>query len=506
MTRGERVIAFIERYCYVPEGAKVGKPLVLEQFQRDFILDVYDGESRRGRLTRRAILSIARKNGKSGLIAALILVHLVGPEAKANSQIVSGALSREQAALVFDLSSKMVKFSPELSKIVRIIPSSKRLIGLPMNVEYKALAAEGKTAHGLSPVVAILDETGQVTGSQDAFIDAIITSQGAHENPLLLVISTQAANDTDLLSVWIDDAKDDPQTVLHIYSAPKEADVLDKSGWYAANPALDKFRSLEDMRQMAEQASRMPSFENTFRNLYLNQRVSMHSPFISKNAWLACAGKPVAIEDCDEIYGGLDLSARTDLTAFCLYGKKDELWHTYVYFWTPEKGLIERSKRDRAPYDVWVNQGFIKTTAGATIDYEWVARELVDICEGLNITAIAYDRWRIEILKKELERIGVELPLVEFGQGFKDMSPAVDALEEKILNGSLRHGGNPVLTMCANNATITRDPANNRKIDKSKSSVRIDGVVALAMAAGIAEKMHETLAPIDDFISNPLVL
>ncbi len=505
MTRGEKVIHFIERYARVPEGAHVGKPLILEQFQKDFILDVYDGDMRRGRKTRRAILSIARKNGKSGLIAALILVHLVGPEAKANSQIVSGALSREQAALVFELSSKMVNQSPELSKLVRIIPSSKRLIGLPMNVEYKALAAEGKTAHGLSPIVAILDETGQVSGSTDPFIDAIVTSQGAHESPLLLVISTQAPNDNDLLSLWIDDAKDSPDTVCHVYAAPQGAGVMDEEAWSAANPALGKFRSLDDMRQMAEQASRMPSFENTFRNLNLNQRVSMHSPFISRSVWESCAGEPCPIEECEEIYAGLDLSARTDLTSMVLYGRKDNLWNAYPYFWTPQNGLFDRAKRDRAPYDAWANMGLIKTCAGSSIDYEFLAREIAELCEGLDIIAIAYDRWRMDILKKELEKIGVELPLAEWGQGFKDMSPAIDALEEKILNGTLRHGANPVLTMCANNAVVSRDPAGNRKLDKSKTSVRIDGIVALAMAAGIAERLHESNGKIDDFIHNPLI-
>ena len=162
MTRAARIIEFIERYCVTPEGASVGKPLVLAEFQKQFLRDVYDNPNG----TRRAILSIARKNGKSGLIAGLLLAHLVGPEAKQNSQIVSGAMSREQSALVFSLASKMVMQSPKLSSLVRIIPSGKRLLGLPLNTEYKALAADGKTAHGLSPVLAILDEIGQVRGPQ----------------------------------------------------------------------------------------------------------------------------------------------------------------------------------------------------------------------------------------------------------------------------------------------------------------------------------------------------
>ncbi len=225
MTRAEKVIQFIERYCVTPDGAHVGKPMVLADFQKKFIRDVYDNPAG----TRRAYLSIARKNGKSGAIAALLLAHLVGPEAVLNSQIVSGAMSRDQAALVFNLASKMVQQSPKLAKIVRIIPSGKRLLGLNMNTEYKALAADGKTAHGLSPVLAILDEMGQVRGPQSDFIDAITTSQGAHANPLMLVISTQAASDADLLSIWLDDAKtsDDPRIVSHVYAAPEGCDLMD---------------------------------------------------------------------------------------------------------------------------------------------------------------------------------------------------------------------------------------------------------------------------------------
>lgn len=238
MTRGGRVIAFIEAYCLVPEGEHVGKPIQLDAFQRKFILEVYDNPHG----TRRAILSIGRKNGKTALIASLVLVHLVGPEAKLNSQIVSGALSRDQAAIVFALAAKMIQLSPKLSAVARIVPSGKRLIGLNKNVEYRALAADGHTSHGLSPILAILDELGQVRGPQSDFVDAIITSQGAHAAPLQVTISTQAPNDADLLSVWIDDAlaSGDRHTVCHLYAAPKECSLDDEAGWAAANPALGK--------------------------------------------------------------------------------------------------------------------------------------------------------------------------------------------------------------------------------------------------------------------------
>ncbi|WP_287740682.1 terminase TerL endonuclease subunit [Diaphorobacter sp.] len=488
MTRAARVIEFIQRYCLVPDGAQVGQPLVLDEFQKEFIRDVYDNPHG----TLRGILSIARKNGKTGLIAGLLLAHLVGPEAKQNSQIVSGAMSREQAALVFNLACKMVQLSPKLSSLVKIIPSGKRLIGLPLNVEYKALAADGKTAHGLSPVLLIGDEWGQVRGPQSDFIDALLTSQGAHANPLQLVISTQAANDADWLSVQIDDARasKDPRIVCHVYEAPEGCDLLDEAAWRAANPALGTFRSLDDLREQLTQAQRMPSMENSARNLLLNQRVSTVSPFISPDVWKACATPTQFCAD-GPVFAGLDLSARTDLTALVIVGQVDGVWHVKPFFWTPEQGLADRARRDRAPYDVWHRQGHLRTTPGATVDYEHVAADMLEILADMDVQAIAYDRWRIDLMRKELDRLGADLPLVEWGQGYKDMAPALDALEAELLNGRIAHGMHPVLTMCAANAVVTKDPTGARKLDKAKATGRIDGLQALAMAMGVASRAEQ---------------
>ncbi|MCK2183516.1 terminase large subunit [Halomonas getboli] len=502
-TRGERVIQFIERYCRVPEGKLVGQPIQLAKFQKRFILDVYDNPHG----TTDGYLSIARKNGKTGLIAGILLAHLVGPEAQQNSQIVSGAMSREQAAIVFNLACKMIQLEPRLAEIIHITPSGKKLIGLPMNVEYKALAAEGKTAHGLSPILAILDEVGQVRGPQSDFIDAITTAQGAHDAPLLLAISTQAANDADLFSVWLDDAarSKDKRIVSHVYEAPKDAKLHSKRAWKAANPALDLFRSREDMEKQARKAARMPSFENTFRNLNLNQRVSTVSPFVSQDVWKACGKKPKPLSECVAIYGGLDLSARTDLTSCVLIGRDEQgIAHVHPFFWTPEQGLHERAQKDRVPYDAWARDGWLRTTPGATVDYSFVASEIAELLGDVDAELIAFDRWRIDVFKKDADALGIELPLAPFGQGFKDMSPALDILEADLLNSRIRHGKHPVLTMCAANAVVTKDAAGNRKLDKHKATGRIDGMVALAMALGCAGHAEEA-DDINDFLSDPII-
>lgn len=505
LTRGERVIGFIEKYCCVPEGKLVGQPMRLDQFQKDFILAVYDNKVP----TTKGILSIARKNGKTGLIAGIVLAHIAGPEARLNSQIVSGAMSRDQAALVFKLASKMVMLSPELSARVRIVPSSKILVGLSKNVEYQALSAEAKTKHGLSPVLAILDEVGQVRGPSDDFVDAIITAQGAHDDPLLLVISTQAPNDADLLSLWIDDALNskDKSIVCHVYTADKEADLGSRKEWKAANPAMGTFRSVADMENMHKMASRLPSFEPTFRNLNLNQRVEMTAPFVSRNTWKNNGGEV----DMDvfynyPVYGSLDLSARNDLTAAVFIAITETKVHVACKFWTPADTLEERAKRDRAPYPVWVASGHLTAIPGNTIDYEVVARDIEDFTQGMDLQKLAYDRWRIDIFKKELARLGIELPLVPFGQGFKDMSPAIEVLEAALVNSNMLHGSNPVLTMCMANVRVESDPAGNRKFNKAKSTGRIDGGVALVMAHGVAASELDEDGDIGGFLRNPVIV
>lgn len=505
LSRAEQAIRFIEKFCIAPEGMHVGQPIKLEPFQIKFFEDLFSED----RKVRRAIWSMARKNAKTAGIAMVVLVFLVGPEAVKNSEIVSGAMSRDQAAKVFDYCSKMINMSERLSAVVRIIPSKKMLVGLPMNVTYYASAADSKTAHGKSPLIVIMDELGQVRGPRSEFFEALETAQGAYEDPLLIIISTQAANDSDLLSIIIDDALtgQDPETICHLHTAPEGCDIMDEKAWYAANPALGTFRSMADVRKMAEQAKRMPSQEAKFRNLYLNQRIETTNPLIARQSWQKCKGSYPPLEQLENLFAALDLSGKTDLTALTIAGDhvKSKTWVAHTFFWTPEKGLLERAKRDRAPYDIWVKKKLIRTCPGATVDLEWVAHDIQKICAGLNIIAMAYDRWRVDIIKKEFEKIGFDVPLVEYGQGFKDMGPAIDAIEGKILNATLRHGDNPVMNMCATNAVSVSDPVGNRKLDKRRTTGRIDGMVTLAMAAGISERPHEVEGDLDGFLKNPLI-
>jgi len=434
--------------------------------------------------------TVSLYNAKTTLSAFLLVLHLCGPEARPNSQLYSAAQSRDQAAILFALAAKIVRMSEDLNQFLIIRDTAKQLFCPELGTLYRALSAEASTAYGLSPVFTVHDELGQVKGPRSELYEALETAAGAQDSPLSIVISTQAPTDADLLSLLIDDAKrgTDPKLKLFMFSAPETLDPFSDKALQAANPALGDFLNADEVRAQAEDARRMPSRESSFRNLILNQRVSQRSPFIPRAIWEACGGEPdEEVFRIGPVYIGLDLSARNDLTALAMVAKGDDgIWNARLEFFAPLSGIVDRSHRDRAPYDVWEKEGIITATAGASVEYETVAERLIDLCDTYQVAAIAFDRWRIDVLLTELKRMGAELPIHPFGQGFKDMSPALDAVESEMMNGKLRHGNNPLLTWCASNAIAVRDPAGGRKLDKAKSTGRIDGLVALTMAMGRA--------------------
>lgn len=353
-----------------------------------------------------------------------------------------------------------------------------------MAVEYQAVSAEASTAHGKSPVVAILDEVGQIKGPRSDFVDAITTAQGAYQNPLLVYISTQAPTPRDFFSIIIDDAikYQLPDTICHVYAADEDADIMDENAWRDANPGLGIYRSLADVRAQAERAIRIPSFEPTFRNLILNQRVEANSPFVSRKIWEENGAKPNDLKN-KKVYGGLDLSSVSDLTALILVSEEGDVESR---FWLPAEGLREKAKQDKVPYDLWEKQGYLLTTPGRAIEYEYIALQLISIFNSYDVQQINFDRALMKFLMPWLIKAGMSERQLEkfkdFGQGFFSMTPALRDLETKLLQQKLKHGMHPILTMCAGNAVIETDPAGSRKFAKNKSTGRIDGMVSLAMA------------------------
>jgi phage terminase large subunit-like protein len=463
---------------------------------------------------RRAILSLARKNGKTALTAAIALAHLIGPERIENGEIYSAANDREQASIVFRIAAQIVRADPELSEVLRVVDSTKTITNYGNGSFYRAISAEHGTKHGFNPSVVIYDELAQAKGR--LLYDVLDTSMGARREPLFIVISTQSNDPEHVLSRLIDDGlnSDDPTIVCHLFAVPDDCpDIYDPTVWKKANPALNDFRDLADFKALASKAKRMPAEEPKFRNLFLNQRVSPVSSLIPQAEWMACAA-PAEFVDGEAVYLGLDLSSVNDLTALLMVSADPKDDRVRAFLWKPLDTLAEHSQRDfgagNRRYEEWNKDGHLLATPGRTIDKGMVATTVAELCSRYKVLGLAYDRWRIEDLLKEFDRIGFRaheegeqgdgLKIVKWGQGWQDMAPAIDALEKSVMERRLKHPSNPVLTWNIANTVARTDPSGNRKLDKNAARFRIDGAVALAMCLGLKARDRTTTPSYHIFI------
>jgi phage terminase large subunit-like protein len=505
LSRAERVIAFIEELP-VTKGILENTKFRLLEFQKEFISAIYDPVARDGRrMVRLALLSIGRKNGKTGLIVGIALAHLVGPEAENRGEIGSAANDREQAALVFEEIEAIIDRVPWMDAVTNVQRFKKliEVIGEPPGGKgkgsvYEALSSDAKTKHGMSPSLWIYDELAQ--SAKRELLDTLMTSQGGRSEPLGIVISTQSARTDHPLSEMIDKGEqinageiDDPTFVSRLYAAPDGCDLMDRDAWCASNPALGAFRDEADLETLALRAQQSASFESAFRNLYLNQRVDAVDRAINRADWEACS-EHVELGDLKgkRCFAALDLGSTSDLTALSAYWP--EIYASHSWQWVPRERIRERVETDRVPYDAWERDGHIMATPGRARDNKAIIRKLVWLCDTFDVGAVGYDRWRIEDLIKELEDEGlgtIAEKLVPFGQGFKEMAPAFDDFEAVLIEHKLKHGGSPVMRWQASNLIVQRDEAGNRKPDKRRSFDKIDGVVSLIMAVGVASRSKD---------------
>jgi phage terminase large subunit-like protein len=497
LSRLERVFAFLEALP-ITKGKLAGEKMKLLDNQRAFVAELYGRELDQVKL---GIFSEPRGNGKTGLIAGLMLCHLLGPESEARGECYSAGIDRLQASLIFNEMEAIIVDVPgfrERCNIQRFRKVIEVLAGDGKGSKYESLSADSRRAHGLAPSFWAYDELAQTKDRH--LLDNLQTAMGKRKRSLGLVISTQAASDVHPLSELIDDGLkgNDASVVVHLTTAPTDADPFDQDVIRKVNPALGIFLDESDIFSEAERARRMPSFESAFRNLRLNQRIA---PFgrdllFTADLWDEGAGAvdEAIFLDGRPVYGGLDLSACIDLTALVLAAEDDDgVVHFKPYAWTPTERLEERQTTDRAPYDVWINRGHLTAVPGAAIDYDFVAFKLGELSESMNLARVNYDRWSIKHLKQALARHGVAVQLEPMGQGYASMGPAVNELERLVAAKRIRHGGAPLLRWCFSNAITIKDPAGNRKLDKSKSYSRIDVAVAAVMAVG-AMKCQETPA------------
>lgn len=502
----EQVIAFIETLPLTRAKKVKGRlpRLKLRPWQKAFIRAVLATDPAGKRMVRTAVLTMARKNGKTQFAAALALAALCGPLAEERGEVYSAAVDRNQAALLYRELKAFIEADEELSARIIIRDFNKSLEDTETGSIYQALSADAKSKHGFNASFVVYDELAQAPNRE--LFDVLTTSSGTREAPLTLVISTMSANPHAVMSELVDYGRQvnesivqDPTFHATILTTPMDADIWDEASWYASNPALGDFRSLQEMRAYAAQARRIPARESTFRLLYLNQPVEADERWIAGDVWDGCRGDV----DLDALrgercYAGLDLGSTKDLTSLALwFPDKGAL---LSWSWIPADTVRARVETDRVPYDHWIREGLIETTPGAAVNRRHIATRLVELSAAFDLRAVAFDRWRIEDLQVILAEEGIVLPLTPFGQGYKDLGPAVDLFETLVLRGELTHTGNPVLTWALSNVALEQDPAGARKLSKDRSRERIDPVAAAVMAVAVAAKDKPAPVPSVDVV------
>ncbi len=482
-------VSFIECLCHT-KGTWAGKPFDLIDWQEQIVRDVFGILKPNGyRQFNTAYVEIPKKQGKSELAAAVALLLTCG-DGEERAEVYGCAADRQQASIVFDVAADMIRMCPALSKRTKILTAQKRIVYLPTNSFYQVLSAEAYTKHGLNIHGVVFDELHAQPNRK--LFDVMTKGSGdARMQPLYFLITT-AGTDTGSICYEthqkavdiMEGRKVDPTFYPVIYGAGMDEDWTDPKVWRRANPSLGITVGIDKVRAACESAKQNPGEENSFRQLRLNQWVKQSVRWMPMQKWDACAF-PV---DEDELegrvcYGGLDLSQTTDITAFVLVfppRDEDEKYTVLPYFWIPEDNVPLRVNRDHVPYDVWERQGVLQTTEGNVVHYAYIEKFIERLGERFNIREIAFDRWGAVQMVQNLEGMG--FTVVPFGQGFKDMSPPTKELMKLVLEQKIAHGGHPVLRWMVDNIFIRTDPAGNIKMDKEKSTEKIDGAVAMVMA------------------------
>jgi phage terminase large subunit-like protein len=488
---------FFERYLVHTKGEFARKRFVLDDWQRDTVIrplfgwkSVATGKRR----YRRTWIEVPRKNGKSTLTAGIGLLLLIG-DAEPGAEIYSAAADRDQASIVFTEASRMVAMSPDLSKVCELY---KRAIIVPeLGASYKVLTSDAGTKHGLNPHGILFDEM-HTQPNRDLY-DTLRTATGARAQSLEVYITTAGDSRTSIayelhkhaLQVRAGVVEEDTFLPV-IYGADQEDDWTDPKVWAKANPSLGKTIKIGTLREECEHAQLVPSYQNTFRRLYLNQWVEQSTRWLPMDRWDASAGEVTwqALPDLLEgrrCFGALDLSTTTDITALGLvFPPEDEgePWHALVELFAPAENIKRRGDRDGVPYPEWARIGALTATEGNVVDYGVVRAAVAKAAERYRLQKLAFDRWNSSHLVNELTEDGV--PMEAFGQGFASMSAPSKEFEKLVVSAQLAHGGHPVLRWMANNVASKTDPAGNIKPAKDKSGDRIDGIVAVIMAIGMS--------------------
>ncbi len=482
-----KAIGFIETFCTHTKGELTGKQLLLEDWQKKIVGDLFGWKNKKTNLRkyRTAYIQIPRKNGKSTMCAAIGL-YMLFADSERGSEIFSAAGDRAQAGIVFEIAKQMIINNIELTKRSKVFRNS--ITNESKGNFYQAISSDSKTKHGFNANCVIFDEL-HTQPNRDLW-DTLLTSTGARRQPLCIAITTAGYDRQSICWEIYNYAKQVENKIIKdesfyscIYEAEIDDDITEEKVWKKANPNYGISLRKEYMKRESQRAVDVPSYQNTFKRLMLNIWTDSVTAWITPKEWEACEGeidlKKLKGKAC---WAGLDLASTRDISALVLLFKEDDKFLLVPYCFIPEENARKRSEKDKVDYMTWIRDKHIIATSGDVADYNFIKHKIKELVTEFNIQSIAYDRWNASQLVIDLTNDGV--PMAPFGQGFLSMSAPTKEFEKIILGEQLVHNGNPVMSWAINNVAIQEDPAGNLKPNKAKSTEKIDPVVAAIMSLG----------------------
>lgn len=440
-------------------------------------------------------------------LAAGVLLYLLLGTGKTDQRIYSASGDRAQASLIYHAASRMVRQDPTLDRLCLTYDGYKRIVHEPSGNVYEALSSEAYSKHGLGPSAVLFDEVHVLRDRE--FHDVLTTGFGARTEPLTWYITTAGWDRLSLCyQLWShaeavrDGLRQDPTFLPILYAASKEMDWRSEDTWRLAMPALGDFCSIEFIREEYQRALHEPSFENTFKQLYLNLWTEQAERWIGMDRWAACGTMPLVEDDFDgrECFGGLDLAQTGDMAAFSrVFQEPSGGFGVLCRFYAPEQGRWRDEPQNRELYRVWAQQGCLTLTPGEEIDFNRIEADVVAADERTPISLLLADRaFALQLCTRLMNTHGFGERVQFLPQTPIRLNEPTLELERLVNSGKFRHGGHPVLSWNAQNATVRRNATGLILLDKSRSSGRIDGLAATvnAIAAAISSAEADATSPL----------
>lgn len=505
--RADHVVQFFEELLVHTKGKHARKRFLLRKWQSEEILrpifgrvvwsDEHQAYVRQYRI---AYVEMARKNGKSQLLAGIMLYLLFG-DGEYSAELFGVAKDRRQASLVFDVAAQMVLLSPVLSRAARVIHSTKRIVRADTNSVYQVIASDAASALGSNPSGVAADEI--LAWPKSDMWDALRSGMGSMDRiqPLMVAATTAPADDSSFgadLHNEMQRVVDDPNRAPHVFAwirnLPREADIFDESNWYVPNPALGDFLSLDEMRKMSVEAQNDPARELSFRRYQLNQIIGSTIQWMPMHVWDATTSTTFrdAASTMDAFAGrecwfGLDLAARQDLTALCYVFPDGESCDVTWRFWAPETAVKRLDKAHDGMFTRFAQDGWLTVTEGDVLDFQRVYADVESDAQRYVILGGDADRWSSDPVIQEIESRTYVQEIFAYGNDFIHLSDGMHRVFEMVTQGKFRHHGNPLARFCfescdAKVSTADPDLIRPDKPDRTVNAKRIDAVPAAIMA------------------------